>query len=126
MDEHIADGPLFIDAGLPLCRIGREGKAHELEWDAGEILDERGMFGIESHIAEPDRGIGSRNMRLLIFGRRFLPGQREREEEKTREHERDGKPGMFFEVVHRFKSKVYKVLPAMLHIAMQAGESHIL
>lgn len=77
IDEHIADGPLFVDTGAPFAGLEREGRLKSEERESCEILEQRRVFGIEAHIAMTDITISRRDVGFFIKDSGFLAGYQE-------------------------------------------------
>ncbi len=88
-------------ASLPEDARDGEGELGECkEGESREILDERRMLGIDSHIEVFHVAVGRRDMRLLIHRGRIVPGELHRKRDKRNEECRDEPRSVFFEEFH--------------------------
>lgn len=113
IEEECTDIPLLIDAFGPERVMDREGGLKDEEGEADEVLEERWVFIVDTHVAVPNIAEGGRNMGPFIVGGGIGPGGPERQSEEDGKHKRDDDGGSTLheleEWVHRVRvmSKIY-------------------
>lgn len=120
MEEFVTECPLSETPG-PSWSLGELGEVEPVatfpegiafghggverkEGESGEVFQEWWMLGIDAHVLVADIAVASRDMGLLIHGRRFLIGNEDGSGEKSHHHEGEALRGEAFQVFHRASS----------------------